>query len=159
MNVKTLFAKFAHLALVIGMFPGCSDDGKTEFQGTASWNGTPIVDGYVEMTPTDGMGQVVGCNIVDGKFSFRTQEGEKRVSVTAKRKIGETAPTERIPTPEPIYFQFIPEKFNAATELLVTINNSDPKVNLELTGTELKKQKMSAEDRERQKAQGGGARN
>ena len=67
---------------------GCGD-GKTEIQGVATWNGTPIEEGYVELSPTDGQGQVVGADVKNGAFVLRTLPGEKQVSVVANKKIGE----------------------------------------------------------------------
>jgi len=116
---------------------GCgSSDGKLTVEGTATWNGQPIEDGYVEVSPASGPGQVDGADIVGGKFSLRTSEGEKRVSIVARRKIGETEPTERIPTPEPIYFQYLPKQFNDNTELTRTVTASEPALSLDLTGEE-----------------------
>ena len=116
---------------------GCgAGDGKLAVEGTATWNGQPIENGYVEVSPASGPGQVDGADIVDGKFSLRTTAGEKRVSVVAQRKIGETAPTERIPTPEPIYFQFLPKQFNENTTLTSTVDPGDPALVLDLTGEE-----------------------
>lgn len=128
---QSVAAAFVALALV-----GCGGDGKTEYQGVATWNGVPIEEGYVELSPTDGQGQVVGADIKGGAFVLRTVPGEKQVSVVAQKKIGERPPTERIPHPEPIYQQFLPAKYNERSELRVTISADDPTVRLDLTGEE-----------------------
>lgn len=129
-------AAFTSFAATVVLFVGCSGDGKTEIQGVATWNGAPIEEGYVELSPTDGQGQVVGADIRDGAFVVRTLPGEKQVSVVAQKKIGERPPTERIPHPEPIYQQFLPAKYNERSELRVTIAASEPTLRLELTGEE-----------------------
>lgn len=116
---------------------GCGGgDGRIEVDGTITWNGQPIEEGYIEVSPVAGPGQVDGADIVDGKFSLRTTAGEKRVSVVARRKIGETAPTERIPTPEPIYFQYLPPQFNDNTTQTLTIPPDVQQVNLDFMGEE-----------------------
>ena len=47
--------------------PGCGrSDGKIDVRGLATWNGDPIANGYVELQPTDGKGQIVGAGIVNG---------------------------------------------------------------------------------------------
>ncbi|PQO47824.1 hypothetical protein C5Y93_01925 [Blastopirellula marina] len=126
-------------------------------QGTATWNGQPIENGYVELQPVDGQGQFASADITDGKFSLSTLPGKRRVKVTAQRKIGETEPTERIPEPEPIMFQFIPPEFNSDSSLEMEITASDPTLDIELNGEELKSsQKPTAQEQKRKKAQGGG---
>lgn len=131
-----LLAISVAFAIVLVSAPGCGGDGLYEVQGEATWNGQPIEEGYVEFRPTDGQGQVVGADIRDGKFVLRAVPGEKNVSVIAQRKVGETAPTERIPHPEPIYEQFLPAKFNLNSELRVTISADDPTLRLALEGEE-----------------------
>ena len=137
MSIQRLL-NLAIVGFLSAVLLGCGNpgDGKTVVQGTATWNGHPIERGYVEVSPTSGPGQVDGADIVDGKFSLRTTTGEKRVSVVAQRKIGETPPSERIPHPEPIYFQFLPQQFNDNTTLNLTIEASNPTVTLDLTGEE-----------------------
>ena len=126
-----LAAAFVALASV-----GCRGDGRTEIQGVATWNGAPIEEGYVELSPTDGQGQVVGADIKNGAFVVRTVPGEKQVSVIAQKKIGERPPTERIPHAEPIFCQFLPAKYNERSELRVTIAADEPTLRLDLTGEE-----------------------
>lgn len=124
------------IAAIVVLFAGCGGDGKTEIQGIATWNGVPIEEGYVELSSTDGKGQVVGADIEQGAFVLRTVPGEKHVSVTAKKKIGERPPSERIPHAEPIFCQFLPAKFNETSELRVTIAADDPTLTLALEGKE-----------------------
>lgn len=137
MNLPPLrLSALLSIAAIVVLLAGCGGDGKTEIQGVATWNGVPIEEGYVELSPTDGKGQVVGADIKQGAFVLRTVAGEKHVSVTAKKKIGERPPTERIPHAEPIFCQFLPAKYNETSELHVTIAADDPTLSLELTGEE-----------------------
>ena len=126
---------------------GCGSDGKLAIEGTATWNGQPIEDGYIEVSPASGPGQVDGADIVDGKFTLRTTDGEKRISVVARRQIGETPPTERIPHPEPIYLQFLPKQFNDNTQLTHTVKASDPTLALDLKGKERSAAELAGDNR------------
>lgn len=108
----------------------------------------------MELNPIGGGGQIDGAEIKDGKFTVRTNEGEKLVKVTAKRKIGETPATDRMPA-EAIYHQYIPEKFNQASELKKTVSGGEL-LELALEGEELKPGAESASEAARRKAQGGG---
>ncbi|MCC9607587.1 hypothetical protein LOC68_11995 [Blastopirellula sp. JC732] len=140
-------------ALLLAASVGCSGDGKTTVQGVATFNGQPIEKGYVELAPVGGVGQFASAEIKDGKFTLRTNPGMRQVKVTAQKKIGETAPTERIPNPEPIYFQFLPAKFNTQSELQMDIQGST--LTLDLQGDELTPQKPSVADMQRKAKQGG----
>ncbi|RCS49240.1 hypothetical protein DTL42_11930 [Bremerella cremea] len=145
------------LVVLVLFVVGCDSDGKVHVKGTATWNGSPIESGYLELQPVGGQGQFESAEIVDGKFSLNTLPGKRRVKVTAEKKIGETAPTERIPEPEPIMFQFIPAEFNSNSTLEMEIDASDPNLNIELKGDELKpNKKASAAEQQRKKLQGGG---
>jgi len=140
-------------ALLLVASVGCGGDGKMEVQGVANFNGQPIEKGYVELAPVGGVGQFASADIKDGKFTLRTGPGLRQVKVTAQRKIGETEPTERIPNPEPIYFQYLPTKFNSQSELQMDIQGRT--LTLDLQGDELTPQKLSAADLQRKAKQGG----
>ena len=142
------------IATLVVLFVGCGGDGRMEIQGVATWNGAPIEEGYVELAPTDGKGQVVGADIKDGAFVLRTVAGEKHVSVTARKKIGERPPTERIPHAEPIYCQFVPAQFNERSELRVTIAADDPTLKLALEGEEAPPEPAGEQARAAAMAQG-----
>ncbi|WP_146432934.1 hypothetical protein [Blastopirellula retiformator] len=121
-------------------------------QGVATFNGQPIEKGYVELAPVGGVGQFASADIQDGKFTLRTSPGLRQVKITAQRKIGETAPTERIPNPEPIYFQYLPAEFNSASQLQKDIQGGT--LTLDLEGDELQPQKLSGSDLQRKTRQG-----
>lgn len=144
------------IAVLVFGAAGCDTSGKVHVQGTATWNGSPIEVGYVELQPIDGAGQFASAEITNGKFTLQTLPGTRRIKVTAQQKIGETEPTERIPVPEPILFQFIPPEFNSESTLEMEINASDPNLNIELNGDALKpNQKPTAAEQKRKKLQGG----
>jgi hypothetical protein len=155
MSATARCAQFLSLMVLAAVQLGCGPgDGKTDIEGTATWNGEPISDGYVELTPVDGSGQIDGADIVNGKFTVRTTEGEKVARVSARRKIGETPATPRMPA-EPIYHEYIPNEFNSKSALKVTINTDDPTLKLDLKGKDAP-QGESAADRARRQAYGAG---
>ncbi|QDU74026.1 hypothetical protein Pan97_10270 [Bremerella volcania] len=142
--------------LVLVALVGCNNDGKMSVDGTATWNGQPIQKGYIELQPV-GEGHFASAEIVDGKFTLQTTPGKRLVKVTAEKKIGETAPTDRIPESQPIMFQFVPPRFNSESTLEMEISASNPNLDVSLEGDELQpKSGLSAEDRKRMNLQGGG---
>ncbi|MBI1247707.1 hypothetical protein GC197_07630 [bacterium] len=135
---------------------GCSGDGKVSIDGTATWNGEPIQQGYIEFQPiTDG--QFASAEIVDGKFRVSTLPGKRLVRVTAQKQIGMTQPTDRIPESRPIMHQFIPAKFNSQSKKEIDISADDPKLEVALEGAEIKPQSgLSMDDKRRMNLSGGG---
>ncbi|MBA2116424.1 hypothetical protein [Bremerella alba] len=126
---------------------GCNEDGKISVDGTASWNGQPIEKGYIELQPI-GEGHFASAEIVDGRFTLQTTPGKRLVKVIAKKKVGETPPSDRIPEAQPIMFQFVPPKFNSESTLEMEISASQPSLAVELEGEELQpKSGLSADDK------------
>lgn len=144
------------LTVLVGCL-GCGHgDGKFLLEGTATWNGEPIADGDLELQPADGKGQIDGAEIKNGRFKLLTSAGPKKVSVFARKQVGMTEPTERIPNPEPIQHQFLPLKFNDRTEIEREVKSGE-KLALEFTGEELPYGAVSPAEQARQAAQGGQA--
>lgn len=133
------------LLLVLGC--GAASDGKLPVAGEIRWNGQPLDSGYIELVPLDEKGGVEGAEIRAGMFQLRAIPGQKQILVMAHRQIGMTEPDERVPTPEPILFQYLPEKFNSNSELTVTVSSSAPQIRLDLQGTELQQPKSVATTR------------
>lgn len=144
------------LPMLFCLAAGCSDDGKVALHGTVTWNGQPVERGYIELQPVDATGQFASAQIVDGQFSLRATPGPRRVKVTAERQIGERPPNERIPKPEPIWFQYIPAKFNTNSDLEIEIQPGDPTLEIDLEGDERTPGEMTAAERKRKAMQGGG---
>ena len=143
------------LPLLLGPLLGCGNDGKVRVHGTLTWNGQPVERGYIELQPVDPTGQFASAEVSNGQFSFSAAPGPRRVKVTAERKIGEKPPTERIPKPEPIWFQYIPAKYNANSQLEIEITPDDPVLEIDLQGEERTPGEMTAAEQRRKAMQGG----
>ncbi len=59
-----------------------------EVTGTVTLQGENIKNGSIGFIPADGIGGSSGGKIVDGKFKFQSQFGEKQVIISAERKTG-----------------------------------------------------------------------
>lgn len=99
---------------------GCHGDGLVSVSGTAQWQGQPIEKGMINFYPTDPSQRPHGGPIEDGAFSFRASPGEKLVEVFADRPVGEPDPVMNLQR----YEQFIPTRYNEATELTATVTSS-----------------------------------
>ena len=136
MDTRSPLVLVAVIAAILLLSSGCGQS-LPEFEGTLTWNGKPVEQGYIEFTPLDGAGQVTGVSVSNGQFKIRSAPGLKKVSVRGKRKVGEKPANERIPVAEAIFHQYIPAKFNSQTELNVALKTDDPLVVLDLEGEEI----------------------
>ena len=99
------------------MLAGCRDahEGKYLVTGTATWNGAPIEEGFLELRPLDGKSPESG-KIAQGRFSFYARPGENRVSVNATKEDGRIESMN-----QPRIVQYIPSKYNLESKLTCTV--------------------------------------
>ena len=113
---------------------GC--DSKVTLSGNVSYDGNPIPQGRIRLTPAEG--NPVGVAIEGGQYQFpedtELSAGDYQVWITATRKTGrtyispdppqvdgeysQTAKRERIEE----YEQYLPQKYNRASDIKVTLN-------------------------------------
>lgn len=102
---------------------GCGS-GKPVMEGRVTLDGAPIGKGSILLMPANGKGQTAGTGIVDGQYRMEVSEGPMKVIISSPQK---TDRTQHFATPEntantvPVYIDVVPERYNEATELLVTI--------------------------------------
>jgi hypothetical protein len=74
-------------ALLVGTCVGCGD-GLAKIEGTVTYDGVNVEKGMLTITPADGLGSVVGCNIEAGKFKASgVQPGKNVLLVTAVKDV------------------------------------------------------------------------
>lgn len=75
------------IVLVLGTCVGCGD-GLASIEGTCTYDGVNVEKGMLTITPADGLGTVVGCNIEAGKFKASgVQPGKNVLLVTAVKEV------------------------------------------------------------------------
>jgi len=78
----------AFLGFALVSLPGCSKSDGVTVSGTVTFDGRPVEEGYITLSPADGKGPSAGGPIKQGKFSISgVLPGEKIVSVTGGGKI------------------------------------------------------------------------
>lgn len=110
---------------IIPLVSGCNStvdgNGFFEIDGTVTWNGEPLDNGWIIFRAKDETSRNVSSPIKDGGFSVKIQEGEKIVEVTAEREVSgkftRGASGEEVPAKE----SYIPAKYNTNSELKVDI--------------------------------------
>lgn len=109
-------------ALAIGVVPGCgpSPDAPCDVTGVVTFGGKSVADGAVYFVAPDseavhGFGKISG-----GRYRAQVRPGAARVRITADRLI----PDQKNEAGNPSIEQYIPARFNEATELKATITRS-----------------------------------
>jgi hypothetical protein len=81
------FARFAALAVAIGVVVGCGKKDAPAYaavSGTVMYNGSPLAKGQITFQ-TDGRPPTM-ADIVDGKYAGQAMVGSNKVSIAAFRK-------------------------------------------------------------------------
>ncbi|WP_339729684.1 hypothetical protein [uncultured Gimesia sp.] len=115
---------------------GTADDGHQSISGQVTWNGEPISDGKISLMTAAGVTDA--GDITNGVFTLRTTPGEKKVIVTAEKPAGFSRQEERVPEPEPVFYQYIPANYNTKTELKEQVEATTETLTFNLEGKEIK---------------------
>lgn len=126
--VGFLRIKFSLVAVAVMLIVGCeSGPGKVSVGGTITYDGEPVKDGQIAFEPR-GAGKMQFGVVTDGKYAipaeFGLVPGEYLVRITASRSTGQKAETNAFVTAEDsleVNEQFLPPKYNSASELVVNI--------------------------------------
>jgi hypothetical protein len=105
---------------------GCGPSGPATYpvSGTVTFNGQPIPDehnGYITFVHEDKSIGAQSAQIIGGKYNLRAQEGKQTVQIWASRFVGPRNEVMGLTPKE----QYIPTKYNAATELTAEIKPID----------------------------------
>ncbi len=113
---------------------GCGREGadRVIVGGTVTYRGEPLSSGRIVFLPTKGTKATLsGAEIVDGKYTVDARGGvpvgTHKVKITAQRvdpkqaERGDSLPNNYQDIGGPPMQQYIPEKYNARTELEITI--------------------------------------
>ena len=113
---------------------GCAATRSGTLNGEVTLDGANVKEGVVSFFPADGKGATGTANIADGKFRATLAVGEYRVQFSApkpgaKRKVYDTPDS---PLVEDVG-ELIPDKYNAKSDLKVTIQTGSQEKRFELT--------------------------
>jgi hypothetical protein len=110
---------------------GCGASDKTDVSGTVKLDGEPIPEGDISFVIT-GSGKSGNGKITNGKYSAQVPPGKAKVQINASKSMplppgekGMDGKTEEVR-------QYIPDKYNAKTELTADITGPNPSLNFDL---------------------------
>jgi len=116
------------ICVVISALVGCESrqGGRVAVSGSVSYDGKPLESGQVVFEP-QGPGRMAIAQVVDGHYSIARERGPMPgkyvVRITAARPTGAKASSGRLSGNEvrDVYEQFLPARYNEASELSVEI--------------------------------------
>lgn len=112
------------LSVMVVAVGGCgTGDGKVSVTGTVTFDGNPMPDGYVTLTP-EGGGTPAAGPIHDGKFILSATPGNHRVEIEASRFVGPKNPIMGLQPRE----QYVPARYNSETTLREEVTSQGPNV-------------------------------
>jgi hypothetical protein len=108
--------------LMLLVFPACGCGGPSEpptyeVSGRVTWEGQPLEEGDIIFTAADNASAPASGKIEDGTYRIRSLPGKKLVSIRASRLV----PGSKGAMGEPIFDNFIPDRFNVKTTLTVDV--------------------------------------
>ena len=113
---------------------GCGgNDGMATVAGSVTLDGKPIETGAILFVPLDGKAPTAGGNVTNGQYSVRVPLGAMKVSISAPKVVGKKKLYDTPDSPEmPITVEALPARYNAQTELQVTVTARTAPQNFEL---------------------------
>lgn len=122
-------------ALVAAVLSGCSGgNGLIAVKGTVSVDGTAVDEGLVTFLPLDGDGPTAQAVIASGAFRVDVAPGEKIVRIQGFKIVGHEHAVRGNPDSPllPVRENFVPEKFNARSELRCTVDRDSTQHDFDL---------------------------
>jgi hypothetical protein len=102
---------------------GCTSDSKHgTVSGTVTFDNQPLAKGTISFIPTDGGTASADAAIVDGKFSQVVPVGEKRVTISSPKVIGQRKAYDTLDSPLVDQTEeLLPPQYNRESKLNLTV--------------------------------------
>ena len=97
---------------------GTSQDGPYDVRGTVTFAGESVTDGAIYFVAPESEAVLGFAKISGGRYSARVRPGPARVRITADRRV----PGQTNEAGNPLIEQYVPARFNEATQLEATID-------------------------------------
>jgi hypothetical protein len=117
-------------ALPVGL-TGCGG-GTQVVSGTVTFDNEPVKEGHIAFVPADGKGGG-GGPVADGRYSVTLPRGSYRVEVNASKSMKLPAGQVGMDGAKEEVRSYIPEKYNAKTELKAEVPSPTSPLDFKLT--------------------------
>jgi hypothetical protein len=101
--------------------------------GTVTLDGAPLASGLIRFIPADGQTPSADATISEGKFTAKVPVGEKRISISAPKVVGQRKLYETPDSPTAdVVDELLPARYNARSELTLTVTAGAQQKNFDL---------------------------
>lgn len=126
----------AVLSLLAVMSVGCgggeSGPALHHVTGDVTFDGAPVETGRIEFWKPDG--KAFGGDIKNGTYAVDSESGSMKVKITASRIVpGKFDKSNPDDPPQPVGEMYVPEKYNARTELTADVKEGSNSIPFTLT--------------------------
>ena len=123
------------IVIVSGSFAGCSAKSNVgTVSGTIKLDGAPLKSGLVRFMPVDGKTASADAKIVDGKYSAEVPPGEKKLSFSSPKVVGQKKMYDTPDSPMiDITEEMLPAKYNSKSEEKMTVTAGSQTKDFELS--------------------------
>jgi len=134
MTISALF-QLSFFVVCATLSCGCSTDTKNgTVAGMVTLDGQPLEKGLIRFTPADGQTATADATIAAGKFSATMPVGEKRVSLSSPKVVGQRKMYETADSPMVDMIQeLLPPKYNSQSTLTITVKSGNQEQAYDLT--------------------------
>jgi hypothetical protein len=123
------------LAFLASVFTGCGQGPAVgTITGEVTFDGQPVKDGHVLLTPLDGIGQTGGGTIRDGKLlAEKVPTGKMKVELHGNKVIGKRKAYDTPESPwEDDVAELLPPKYNFKSDLTIEVKRGAQDVKYDL---------------------------
>ena len=133
-NLQKFYSTLIVFAVIV-VIAGCSGGPvMTTVEGTVSVDGKPLGNGSITFEPADGQGRTAGATIEDGKYVAEVPPGQKKVRITGFEVTGQVPAYQGMPNSpmRDVVKDVVPEKYNAKSQLELSVDTSPTTGNFDL---------------------------
>jgi hypothetical protein len=124
------------LAIFTAILPAGCDKGPPvgTITGEVTFDGQPVKDGHVLLSPVDGVGQPGGATIRDGKFrAEKVPVNKMKVELHGNKVVGKRKAYDTPESPwEDDIAELLPAKYNSKSDLTLEVKKGDQDVKYDL---------------------------
>ena len=122
--------RFTMLFVVLAGIAGCMRSDRVRSTGAVTFDDRPVETGAITFVPLDRGQAPEAAPIVAGRYVLEGRAGRRRVEIRGTRRLDDSQIPKTMPRLEgvPLYEDYIPSAFNAASTLEIEVTAAGPNV-------------------------------
>jgi hypothetical protein len=122
--------RFTILVVVLAGIAGCLRSDRVRSTGAVTFDDRPVETGAITFVPLDRGQAPEAAPIVGGRYALEGKTGRRRVEIRGTRRLDDSRIPKTMPRLEgvPLYEDYIPSAYNAASTLEINVTAAGPNV-------------------------------